>query len=284
MIRPRLHRSKGPFEPLEAIRWQPGNPTAEHAVLTWLLGLGVGYCHASDTETLSIGRIGRPALEAHSGDWVAHAAGYVAVATDAVFSAAYETDPTITDPRGAPMTDPLEAAARADHARHCRDHDPNITDVQIDAYWDAIGELSRDVFRQIAAARGAASADVAVEERTEAEPHIVSQGGDDVVRFSDGTERHLFDLRPGPEQRAFRRWVDDQQRFLDRGHTEEPLPPGLTRVKLSDGRVDVPTGTKQYFGGEFFDQVNAVRPPSGGACCQAAYDSDGFAHDHEVAR
>lgn len=65
---------------------------------------------------------------------------------------------------------------------------------------------------------------------------------------------------------------------------KEPLPSGLTRVKLSDGRVDVPAGTEQYFGDEFFDQVNAVRPPSGGACCQAAYDSDGFAHDHEVAR
>lgn len=31
-------------------------------------------------------------------------------------------------------------------------------------------------------------------------------------------------------------------------------------------------------------EVSIPRRPSGGACCQAAYDSDGFAHDHEATR
>lgn len=47
------------------------------------------------------------------------------------------------------MTDQfdIDAEARRIHAEHCRKHNPDVTDRQIDHYWEQIAEESRAGYR-----------------------------------------------------------------------------------------------------------------------------------------
>lgn len=64
---------------------------------------------------------------------------------------------------------------------------------------------------------------------------VVGQTSNDIIRFSDGTERHMFDLRPGPEQRAFRRFVDELTQCLRGGPTEPEEPHHAAARQRTDG-------------------------------------------------
>lgn len=50
---------------------------------------------------------------------------------------------------GVPLPDSIaiDAEARRAHAAACREHNPDATDVQVAAYWDQLGDESRNAFR-----------------------------------------------------------------------------------------------------------------------------------------
>jgi hypothetical protein len=110
----------------------------------------------------------------------------------------------------------------------------DITDREILDLWDALSGDGREWFLDTAQRRMEARlAEPARPDDVESltrrltgmspdEVRVIGQTGDDIIEFSDGTRRHLFDLQPGPEQRAFRRYVDDQTRRLYGPGPDEP--------------------------------------------------------------